>query len=261
MIISFFVHMLPAIIHSPCVKKLTKCLVLSSTAISTLLTTGCGMIGNIHEESCKSYAYIDQDLEDYISLRFHSDSPVRLGIIPFSVPVNLATGSSAGPDVAYMLAARIHSGFLKDQRIPIVEILDRVDWPGKRDEFFTGNFGALHQARAAGYDLVMVGLIDWGPTINTLVAHVKIIDPENGVTIWYGKSVANTVKPIGEKLNVKFGFALDRPDLVWSDALVHELAECILASTSKPEQFADDDSSELHSTTGTQSKKVKTQTW
>jgi len=194
---------------------------------ASLLAVGCAYIRDHMEETCKSHAHVRMILSDYLSRRFHTNSPVRLAIIPFSVPANLAAQSAEREGTGDKLAWLIHQDLLHSDSVPIVEVLNRPDWPGKKEEFFTGNFGAISMAREAGYDLVMVGFLEPMRSTDQMVTHSKIIEVASGITVWYG-----TVTAVSNRRDVADAWALttitqERPDLLYYEPLLEKLAYCI----------------------------------
>lgn len=192
--------------------------------------TGCGVvkIATYHQEVCKSHAYVQGDLADYITNRFHTEAPVRMAIVPFSVPVNLASSNQGMPDFGYTLAARAQREILKRDGVPIVEILARADWPGKAEEFFRGNFGAIAHARESDYDLVMVGVMERQRALNAATFFGKIIDVENGITVWFGKTTVESDPYPGMSLAYATGLADQRPDQIVSEELFDEGIQCLV---------------------------------
>ncbi|MCB0340129.1 MAG: hypothetical protein KDD53_11020, partial [Bdellovibrionales bacterium] len=133
------------------------------------------------------------DLNEYISKRFPLKAPVRMAVIPFSVPANLSGYSDEHPSVGSKLAWKIHSLLLTTGRVPIVEVFNRQDWPGKKEEFFVGNFGAISNALEAEYDLVLIGYVEPLSTSHGMTIYSKVIDVDGGITVFYGRIDANTV--------------------------------------------------------------------
>jgi hypothetical protein len=111
-----------------------------------------------------------------------------MAIIPFSVAANLSSQNTQRPGLGNELAWQIRSELVRNEAAPIVEVLNRHDWPGKRDEFFVGNHGAIALSREAGYDLVLVGLFETGASLDHVVLHSKLIDTSAGITVWNGRS-------------------------------------------------------------------------
>lgn len=212
------------------VKILTLCLL-------AITLSGCSAIHHFREEPCKSHAYIRVGLEDYISKRFDSQSQVRIGIIPFSVPANLSNFGGRSSGVGQDIASRLHTHLLRGSSNSIIEVFPRDDWPGKQEEFFRGNFGALSRAHEAGYDLVLIGILDNMRTVEEMSAHSKIIDVDNGVTVWYGSSTATI--PSDSLNNPLYLLGLDsaRPDKIQTNSLVDLLSECMSADILNPDDI------------------------
>lgn len=185
------------------------------------------MIQRRYGESCNSRAYIQTPLADYINKRFEPGSRVRLAVIPFSVPANLAAQSDEQPGLGIDLAQRVQSELLQTGVIPIVELLNREDWPGKKDEFAHGNFGAIQTARDAGYDLVLVGSISPMSSMDVLAAQTKVIEVEGGVTAWYGETTVSSNRSYFNSIGADWGMAHKRPDKIYIEESVDRLARCI----------------------------------
>lgn len=154
---------------------------------------------------------------------------MRLAVIPFSAPANLSRHSDQRPALTDSLAWKIQAGLLQSAELPIVEVLNRQDWPGKKEEFFTGNHGALAQARSAGYDMILVGLLEPATDIRIMTAHTKVIEVESGITLWYGQS---RVRSLDDQIN-KIGSGLHLIDrqpnqLRYFEGLSADLADCIV---------------------------------
>jgi len=201
----------------------------------TLFGYGCSTV-QFQESPCKSRAYIRLGLEPYITQRFDKNAPVRLGVIPFSVPANL-TGFGNRANLGNELAWRMHAHLVRSEATPIVEIFPREDWPGKQDEFFRGNFGALAHGREAGYDLILVGLVDQLHSLEEMTAHMKIIDVESGVTVFYGSATAHHEMPSLNNPLYLLGVSAPRPDLLQTKAIVDSLSECMAFEVLKDEDI------------------------
>lgn len=144
-----------------------------------------------YDLECKNRAYSRMVLADFLSTRFHSHAPVRLAVMPFSVPANLSAYNSERPGLGNQLAWDARAELVRAQAAPIVEVLNRYDWPGKKDEFFTGNYSALATAREAGYDLVLIGYLEPMHSLNEMVLYSKLIEVESGITVWNGQSTVS----------------------------------------------------------------------
>ncbi len=203
------------------------------TLCAILLQAGCAYLEDRYGESCKSHADIRQGVMDYITRRYPSGAPVRLGIIPFSVPANLTTTNNELPGLENTLTRKIYSALIDYQEIPIIEILNREDWPGKKEDFFTGNHGALKIARDAGYDLVLVGSVEPLTSLTSMTAYSKLMDTESGVTIWFGKSTVDTHRRRMQNSAAYIGLENRRPDKIFTSSMTEELARCVAKAVMK----------------------------
>lgn len=210
-------------------------LVVTLTATSSL--SSCAFINRHYGESCNSHAYVRTVLSDYISNRFHRDSPVRLAVIPFSVPANISSVNSERQGLGNELAWKTQAYLLGREATPIVEVLNREDWPGKKDEFRTGNFGAIALAREAGYDLVLVGYLDSMRSLEEATLHTKLIEVESGITVWYGTTRAVTYRRDANEAVDFFGIQDRRPDMIATSALADKLAKCVAEEITKEEEL------------------------
>lgn len=201
------------------------------TALVTSLCLGaCTFIHSNFTEVCNSRAHVRMVLADYLSRRYASHSPVRLAIIPFSVPANLTSLSHNQPGLENELAARIHQYMLADGTLPIAEVFNRQDWPAKKDEFFTGNYGALAMAREANYDLVLVGLVDTMRSIDTMTAHAKLIEVESGITLWYATNTASSKRSNLDSIADSLWINEREPNRLYTDRIIDKLADCVVDS-------------------------------
>lgn len=197
------------------------------TAIAFFSHLGCSVTQQYIMDRCNSRAYIDTTVADYLSTRFNSDAKVRTAVVPFSVPANLAAKNQEIPGLGNKLAWALQSNFIQLGTFPIVEVLNRQDWPAKKEEFYTGNFNAIQIARNAGYDLVIVGNIIPQSSINSLTSDVKLIETESGITIWSGQVTANSYKQKLSQDLSKFWLDRDVPSNIDSINLTNDLAICI----------------------------------
>lgn len=219
-----FVHSVPyrgwrLALSTTCVKLLTCTLVISLTS--------CAYLKDRTLDQCKTHAYVETVLEDYLSRRYQSGAPVRMGIIPLAVSANLTQRPFQYRGLGNTLAYQLHAHFLNRETVPIVEVLNREDWPGKKEEFYTGNFGALSQAREAGYDLILVGIVDHYNPFSEITASTKLIEVESGVTIWYGKTTAHTMRRDYHRGADYLGIEDRNPSKTFADDLEPHLTKCI----------------------------------
>lgn len=205
---------------------------LTRTLALTLLgsITGCTYITRHYAEPCKSRAFIGANLADYISTRFNRNAPVRLAIVPYSVPANLSFAGAERPGLGSDIAQRLQSELLPTGLVPIVEVFNRQDWPAKKDEFFRGNFNALQMARDAGYDLVMVGNIQPQRSMDSFTAQTKVIEVESGTTVFYGESTVATNRPGWEEARTAIWLDQVTPNQLYIPDMLHELSRCIVRS-------------------------------
>jgi hypothetical protein len=221
----------PRAVHlSMCVKGLT--LVLLSCL------SGCALTQQYLLDRCKTRAYVRSIIPDYLSTRFHSQSPVRLAILPFTAPANLAYRGPEIPGVGNIIARQLHAELVASNQFPIVELFNRQDWPGKSDEFSTGNFGALRTARDAGYDLVLTGKVLPVQAIDKMTVEFKLIEVEGGITIWYGNTVARTHIQQSQKELGFFGFGQETPSNIGTNELASTSAACIAAAITSEEEVS-----------------------
>lgn len=181
------------------------------------------------EIECNSRAYVRSGLGGYVTSRYLPHSPVRLGIIPFSAPANIASRGVELPGVGDLLAERLQAELLATGEVPIVEILPRQDWPRKKEEFFVGNFGALRTARDAGYDLVAIGYLQRSTSLNSLRAYLKVIDTDSNITVYYGETATQSDARDWRPLFDRWGWTSHqrRPDLLPTNRLIERLAACM----------------------------------
>ena len=212
------------------------------TLFILLTGTGCVYVNRQFGESCKTHAYAQTTIGDYITTRFQSKAPARMAIIPFAVPANLAGESDELPGLGLQVAWKIQSRFMKSGEVPIVEVLNRPDWPGKKDEFFSGSFGAISMARQAGYDLLMVGYLEPINSANTFKSYTRVIDTESGITIWSGETEAKTKKNQLHNLKSTFWLEDKVPSTVYYRDMIDKLAVCIEHDVTTDPPVEDDES-------------------
>jgi hypothetical protein len=198
------------------------------TLVAVVSLTSCAYLKDHTLDQCKTHAYVETVIADYLSTRYQSNSHVRMGIIPFAVPANLTQKPFQYRGLGNEIAFQIQAHFLNEEVIPISEVLNREDWPGKKDEFYTGNFGALSQAREAGYDLIFVGNIDAYNPFGELTASTKLIEVESGVTLWYGKTTAYTHRRDYMRGADYLNLEDRKPSETFGEVLTSTLTKCIV---------------------------------
>lgn len=207
------------------------------TLLAICLVSGCSIIYDYVGESCNSHAYTQIPIREHINARFHLNAPVRMAVIPFSVPANLSASSDEQPGLGNELAWQVQAKLLKTGDVPIVEVFNRQDWPGKKAEFFTGNYGALAMAREAGYDMVMVGLVEKTTSLNALTVYTKILDVDSGITVFYGQEIVHSQRRRLDDIADTFWIIDKDPSLFYNRQMMNKASECIVTSvTSYPDE-------------------------
>lgn len=154
-----------------------------------LMAPGCSLLPTeIIQSPCKTRAFTLESKESARDNTLANQQDSRLGIFAFDVPANLAAAIPDRGDSGVYLAARVQQQLMGGRLIGIVEVVPLYDWPGKREEFLRGNFGALTLGKDAGYDLVLVGAVQPQRRSNELSALIKVIDIRNHVTLEYFES-------------------------------------------------------------------------
>ncbi|MFN8388883.1 MAG: hypothetical protein U0136_01175 [Bdellovibrionota bacterium] len=153
-----------------------------------------------------------------------------MAVLPFDVPETFAPPGNDAVNYGRELARKFEMELHSAGTVPIVELFDRDRWPGKREEFFKGNYRAIELARAAGYDLVLVGYLEElrDPTMMTI--YTKIIDTQNQVTVWSAQTIvysdARTIRTGMSKLEL----VKERPELFHFPERTDEVARCTVDS-------------------------------
>jgi hypothetical protein len=204
-------------------------------------SSSCSVVDDFYGESCKTHAYIHQSIGEYVVSQISHDSPARMAIIPFTVPANLSPSSPHQESLGFALARKIHAHFLGFEWIPIIEVMNRRDWPGMREEFFTGNYGAIAQAREAGYNLILVGYLEIGDSLTSATLLTKVIDVESGITISYikaeGVSLRRSLRQSGKTLRSEKWI----PSLFELGLLYEELSQCSAKRIKEEQDYSDEE--------------------
>lgn len=201
------------------------CRVILLTPLAIL--AGCAAINRHVGEDCNTRAYVRTDIPGFIDQRFKGGTTARMAVIPFVTQANFTAQNSELPGISNQLAWSVHRELLAYDTLPIIEVFNRQDWPGKKDDFFTGNFGALSLARDAGYDLALVGYLDRMSRLDEWTIHTKIIDVDSGTTLWYGTSRVVTNRHDLLEVSSTFGLTRERPDMMYTTAMIDAAAICI----------------------------------
>jgi hypothetical protein len=216
-------------IDSLCSPTLAKPFIVVLLTLSlTASLTGCSLFAARYAEDCKTRAYVRSDVEEFMKTRYSTTSPVRVAVIPFSVPASLSASEMELPGLGNQLAWRLHGELLKRQLFPIVEVFNRHDWPMKKEEFFTGNFNALRDARDAGYDLALIGHLADPRSLDGWSIYSKLIETESGITLWYGRSDVQSNRTEWRNREAFFWLNDRRPDLIPIEPLIEASARCLV---------------------------------
>ena len=203
------------------------------TLVLFLSTASCSFVQHYTSDPCNSRAYVRTVMADYLSTRYHSNAPVRMAVIPFSVPANLAGSNNENPGLGNELSWKVQQRFVDSGVFPMVEVLNRQDWPGKKEEFYTGNFGAIAAARDAGYDLVFIGNVDPMNSLDNMSATTKLIETESGITLWYGQTNARSDERAMNRTMTSLYMADRQPAALNSAEMRDDLARCIVREVIK----------------------------
>jgi hypothetical protein len=148
-------------------------------------------------------------------------------VIPFEVQANFSSRGAQFAGTGNQLAWAVHRQLLATETFPIIEVLNREDWPRKKEQFFTGNFGALRYAADAGYDMIVIGYLEPLTRLDTWTVHTKIIEVASGTTLWYGTSTVYTTRHDMYEVSSTLGLTDRRPDILYSEDILNNVAECI----------------------------------
>ncbi|MCB0360947.1 MAG: hypothetical protein KDD44_14965, partial [Bdellovibrionales bacterium] len=131
--------------------------------LSLVLVTSIGCTTHklyLPTEGCKTRTYVNLQLVDYITRGNRFSSPPRLAVMPFDVPESFARSGNESTHYGRELARKFQLELRRSGELPIVELFNVDKWPGKREEYFTGNYGAISRATDAGFDLLFLGYVD-----------------------------------------------------------------------------------------------------
>ena len=191
----------------------------------------------LENEGCKIQAYIDTPFQDYLSRRFNKGQPWRIAVIPFDVPESFASSVDRPDDYGYQLAELFQRELLKKAEGGIVEVFGRDRWPGKKEEFFRGNYTAIQLAAHAGYDLVIVGYMQEIRNESDLSFFTKVIDTESGVTVWFAETMVYSKARSRRRLlsTLTYGVYKYQPELFAFPSLSELFTQCTVERMFYPE--------------------------
>ncbi|MCB0358615.1 MAG: hypothetical protein KDD44_03240 [Bdellovibrionales bacterium] len=189
--------------------------------------SGCSLSSWVPKtEGCKIRTFVDQDLLDYVSERYHSKQSVRYAIIPFDVPETFARAGDDSHHFGRTLARLFQEEFLRSGELGTIELFNRDRWPGKRDDFFTGNYQAMEYARNAGYDMVILGHMEDIRDPEEFSVYTKVIDLSNNITIWFAKTTVYSRERTVNRLLSTTRVIPRRPEMFYFDERSAELSRC-----------------------------------
>lgn len=200
--------------------------------IFVLCTTLLGCVTSrvpLFTDGCNLRAETNLQLQDYVSHRYGSDHPVRAAVIPFDVPESFALPGNDSEYFGRTLARKLVMELHRSAVLPIVELFNRDRWPGKREEYFTGNYRAIEQARNAGYDLVVLGYMENIQNDNSFTILTKVIDTSNQVTIWSASTEAYSLDRSWRRSLAWFPLYDDQPNKFQFPEKIDTFAQCTVS--------------------------------
>jgi len=192
------------------------------------LLSSCSFLGAQVGEWCNTRAWISTDLESYVYQHFKGGQQARVGVIPFITQANLTDRYDGFRGFGSQLAFEVQQQLLATEVFPIVQMLAQEDWPGRKQEFFSGNYGSLDFAKAAGINFIVIGYVDWPARLDKWVIHSKLIDVQTGTTLWYGTSTVTTNRPDMMEVSSTLGLTDRRPDIINMTEIRNTAAQCIV---------------------------------
>ena len=177
---------------------------------------------------CKIRTYTNHGIVDYLKHRKKTLSSVRMAILPFDVQETFAPTGNESLNFGRELARKVQSELIRQGEISIVEVFNIDRWPGKREDFFTGNYGAIEVARQAGYDLLLVGYLDKIRNLNELGIFTKLIDLSKGVTLWYAKNSVLSHHSSHERALADLRLVQQRPEMLYLNEKGEYLSSCVV---------------------------------
>lgn len=187
-------------------------------------------------ETCKIDTYLNAGLRHYISSQYRSKKDFRAVILPFETQEQFAYHGPESDRVGWMLARKIQTQILGTGAIPIVEFYQYGNWPGKKNDFFNGNYIAQEFARNAGYDLLIVGYLEPIVHKDQLVLHTKAIDPATSVTLWNARAtVSSYMQGINDSL-ARARLDTQQREMFYFPEKFEELTQCTTRSLTSEEE-------------------------
>jgi hypothetical protein len=192
------------------------------------LLSSCSFLGAQVGEWCNTRAWISTDLESYVYQHFKQGQQARVGVVPFISQANLSDRSDGFRGLGTEIAWGVQRELLATEIFPIVQMLAQEDWPGRKQEFFSGNYGSMEFARNAGLNFLLIGYVDWPQRLDEWVVYSKLIDVNTGATLWYGTSTVKTHRPDLLEVSSTLGMTDRRPDIYNMQPIRDAAAHCIV---------------------------------
>lgn len=213
----------------PLSKTTSKTLRVFTTKCWMLLAlSGCSIIPTLvpKTEGCNIRTYVNRRLTDQVNSQKYLYKPARLAIIPFDVPASFALLGDESSHYGRQIALKFQEELLRSGELKLVELFNRAAWPGKKEDYFSGNYQAIEYARNSGYDFVLVGYMDDIRDSEEVVIFSKAIDVLSHVTVWSAKTVVYTRDRTIGKILGENRITPQRPDLFPFARSATTAAEC-----------------------------------
>jgi len=157
-------------------------------------------------------------------------------ILPFVVPENFAQPGADVPNVGRELAVEFAAQFRGAGAIPVVEMYNVDRWPGRREDFATGNYQALQLARNAGFDFLVVGYLEDLKGDDFFNIQVKLIDVSNNITLHHSLLRAYSRDRLWSREFGRSWFVQEHPNNYSFPEIIDESARCGVEAMMSDEQ-------------------------
>lgn len=207
------------------------------TRLLTILTilfccTSCAFVKEISlpsfslTSSCKSRSYLESSLEEYLAINNIPLAKQRLAIATLAIPENFYLLNTK-EDLGVRLTTALHQELLKDRPLQIIEVLPRIDWPFKKEEFAGGNFNGINLSHQGGYRFLIVGKVEDPTRANELSVALKIIDVLSGVTVSYSVTTLTLKDGIGFSWLPRVLSGSNSPPSIYDAEIEEKLVSCV----------------------------------
>jgi len=197
------------------------------------------------DDQCKIRTYIDDGGTALLSNRFvdtnYRDRPIRIAVIPFSIPEHFAVWGSYEGHLGWELARVFWADLLAAKVEGTIELVAANTWAGESEEFFEGNYRNIEIARQAGYSHIILGYLKEPTSDGILRVYTKLIDVGTSHTMWFSLTeVEKGGNQDWDILDFLFGLPARRGDAIESDdtqAQVASFATCTIAKMSGRSEY------------------------